>query len=399
MKVLAWAAVAAGLAIVGCSLSAKYTIGGTLTGLMGQGLVLEDNLGNDLSLDTNGTFAFTDGIKNGGAYSVTVKTQPSDPAQTCTVHNGSGTVDKADVTQVIVACTQAGRFAYVANQLSNNLSAYLIDSANGALIPMAGSPFAATGTTPISLAVDPNGRYLYVVDSGSNDVSVYAIDNSTGVLSSAGVPSATGSSPYAVTVDPRDNYVYVTNFASNSVSAYAIDPTTGLLAEIPNSPFAVGASPTSLKIDPNGNFLYVTSFGSGDVAVLAIDSATGALTAIPGSPFGAGKGALSIAIDPAGAFAYVANETAASVSEFSIDASTGALTAVSGSPLAAGISSASHSTGKSASRRIVRLIQPSLALKVPDGVRPGWGLPPSRWCWIIDTAWIVAPPRSRLDSM
>src|SRR5205807_2227644 len=49
--------------------------------------------------------------------------------------------------------------------------------------------------------------------------------------------------------------------------------------------------------------------------------------------------------------------------------------------------------------RIVGLIQPSLALKVPDGVRPGWGLPPSRWCWIIDTAWIVAPPRSRLDSM
>src|SRR4030088_635677 len=104
--------VAGALAISGCNIGAKYTVGGTLTGLMGQGLVLEDNSGNDLSLDSNGSFAFTDGIKNGDPYSVSVKTQPSAPAQTCTVHNGSGTIDKADVANVIVSCIQAGRFAY-----------------------------------------------------------------------------------------------------------------------------------------------------------------------------------------------------------------------------------------------------------------------------------------------
>ena len=222
MKTLVYMTIAAALAISGCKIGAKYTVGGTLTGLTGHGLVLEDNSGNDLSLDSNGGFAFTDGIRNGDAYSVTVKTQPSDPAQTCTVHNGSGTIDKADVTNVIVSCTQAGRFAYVANQLSNNLSAYAID-ANGALSPIAGSPFAAAGTAPASLTVDPNGRYLYVVYSGSNDVSVYAIDNSTGALASAGIPQAAGSGPSAVTVDPRDAYLYVTNLASNNVSAYAID--------------------------------------------------------------------------------------------------------------------------------------------------------------------------------
>ncbi|HEY4446135.1 MAG TPA: hypothetical protein VGN30_17755, partial [Steroidobacteraceae bacterium] len=108
MKILAWTTVAvAGVVIVGCNLTGKYTVGGTLTGLRGQGLVLEDNSGNDLSLSSNGAFAFSNRIKKNSAYSVTVKTQPSNPTQTCSVHNGSGTVSKNNVTNVIVSCTQA----------------------------------------------------------------------------------------------------------------------------------------------------------------------------------------------------------------------------------------------------------------------------------------------------
>ncbi len=324
---------AAAMLTTGCNIGAKYTIGGTLTGLMGQGLVLQDNSGNDLGLASNGAFVFSDGIKNGDAYSVTVKTQPAGPSQTCTVHNGSGNVDRADVTHVLVSCTEGGRFAYVANQLSNDLSAYSIDSATGALTPIAGSPFAASGTAPAALAVDPNGSFLYVVNNGSDNVSAYSIA-AGGTLSAAGVPVSTGSAPDAVAVDPADHYVYVANFAANSVSAYSIDEATGSLTELPNSPFLVGAQPTSLKFDPNGNFLYVTGFGGGNVTVLALDPATGSLSAVSGSPFGAGAGAVSIAIDPSGAFAYVADVTAHTLSEYSINTSTGALTALSGSPLA-----------------------------------------------------------------
>ena len=98
MKTLAWMTVAAaGLAIAGCNITGKYSLGGTLTGLMGQGLALQDNSGNDLDLASNGAFVFTDTVSNGDAYSVTVRTQPSNPAQTCTVHNGSGAIDKAEL--------------------------------------------------------------------------------------------------------------------------------------------------------------------------------------------------------------------------------------------------------------------------------------------------------------
>ena len=321
------------LGISSCNLDAKYAVGGTVTGLVGAGLVLEDNAGDALSVTTNGTFTFSSSVKNKHTYSVTVSTQPSSPAQTCTVHSGSGTIDKAAVTNVVVHCTQAGRFAYVANEGSNNISAFSIDSTSGVLTPIAGSPFASIGTAPVTVTVDPNGAFLYVADNTSNDVSVYAINNTTGALTSAGVAIATGKGPSAIAIDPGDHYLYVANLTDNTVSAYTLGSTSGLATAVTGSPFAAGGEPLSLKTNPDGNYLYVADFTGKDVTVFAIDSTTGALNTIAGSPFGAGAGADSIAIDPAGTFAYVANETAATISLYSINSSTGALTAVSGSPL------------------------------------------------------------------
>src|ERR1700678_2919680 len=149
------AAAAAG-AVTACHVGGGYTVGGTVTGVRGAGLVLQDDSGDNLTITGNGTFAFSSGIDQGGAYSVTVLTQPFDPAQTFIVHNGSGTIGTSDIDNVIVSCTQAGRFAYVPNETSNTISAYAIDASTGALTPVAGSPFASTGTTPVAAMVDPN---------------------------------------------------------------------------------------------------------------------------------------------------------------------------------------------------------------------------------------------------
>src|SRR5271170_2139673 len=124
-------AAAACLGITACHVGGGYTVGGSVTGLKGSGLVLENNSGDDLTAVMNGAFVFSSGIDQGGAYSVTVKTQPSNPTQTCVVHNGSGTIGTADISNVVVTCTQAGRFAYVANQSSNTISAFSINSDTG----------------------------------------------------------------------------------------------------------------------------------------------------------------------------------------------------------------------------------------------------------------------------
>ena len=81
--------------------STTYTIGGTVSGLSGTGLALQDNGGNNLSLSANGAFTFSNSIANGAAYSVTVLTQPA--GQSCTVTNGSGTAS-ANVSNVQVSC-------------------------------------------------------------------------------------------------------------------------------------------------------------------------------------------------------------------------------------------------------------------------------------------------------
>ncbi|HEY0178015.1 MAG TPA: hypothetical protein VGC30_00090 [Dokdonella sp.] len=82
-----------------------YTIGGDVRGLAGSGLVLQQNGGDDLAIGADGAFVFATPLSDGSAYAVSVLEQPTDPAQTCTVANGSGSVDGADVTNVEIDCT------------------------------------------------------------------------------------------------------------------------------------------------------------------------------------------------------------------------------------------------------------------------------------------------------
>ena len=88
---------------------------------------------------------------------------------------------------------------YVANEGSNNVSAYTIDGNTGALTAVAGSPFAA-GSNPYSVAVDPTGTFVYVANEGSSGVSGYIIDLSTGALDTvSGSPFSTGAPAISVT--------------------------------------------------------------------------------------------------------------------------------------------------------------------------------------------------------
>ncbi len=78
-----------------------HTIGGRVDGLTGAGLVLQNNGGNDLAVTAAGNFLFTQTVAHGGAYSVTVLTQPQ--GQACAVANGSGTANAA-VSNIVVTC-------------------------------------------------------------------------------------------------------------------------------------------------------------------------------------------------------------------------------------------------------------------------------------------------------
>lgn len=84
--------------------TATFAIRGTVVGLEGSGLVLRNNGGDDIQVETSGGFAFPTAIPVGGAYQVTVAAQPANPTQACSVENGSGTVTDAEVTNIVVRC-------------------------------------------------------------------------------------------------------------------------------------------------------------------------------------------------------------------------------------------------------------------------------------------------------
>lgn len=99
------ALVAGVLLLPGCggggSSSSTYTVGGTVTGISGAGLVLQVNGGADLAIGSNGGFTFGTAFSSGSSYAVTVLSQPA--SQICQVSRGTGSVS-ANVSNVGVEC-------------------------------------------------------------------------------------------------------------------------------------------------------------------------------------------------------------------------------------------------------------------------------------------------------
>lgn len=82
-------------------------LGGTVTGLVGTGLVLSAG-GPPLAIAADGPFAFAGPFFEGDPYSVSVTAQPQSPAQQCSVADGTGTFGAADV-EVTVTCRNSHR--------------------------------------------------------------------------------------------------------------------------------------------------------------------------------------------------------------------------------------------------------------------------------------------------
>jgi hypothetical protein len=248
------------ITVVGCGSGtstppppATYTIGGTVTGLTGTGLVLQDNSGNNLTVSANATsFTFSTAVTSGGTYSVTVLTQPV--GQSCTVTTGSGTAT-ANVTDVSVACIQA----------------YTIG----------GSIFGLSGTG------------LVLQDNGGNNLTVSATATGYAFTFDGSIPS--GGAPYSVTVlsDPASQACTVANpIGTATASVTNVDISCTNLAGVT---YTIGGTVTGLKgpglilqddlgindddllpVNGNGSFTFVNPVSSGSAySVTVLTQPTG----------------------------------------------------------------------------------------------------------------------------
>lgn len=94
-------------AVITCVLVSN-TIGGTITGLTGENLVLTNgSTGGTLPIAKGATsFTFGQEVTYGRTFGVTVLTQPT--GQTCTVANGAGTMGDVKVDTIAVTCRDNG---------------------------------------------------------------------------------------------------------------------------------------------------------------------------------------------------------------------------------------------------------------------------------------------------
>jgi YVTN family beta-propeller protein len=143
------------------------------------------------------------------------------------------TITTGAVDPQSIAVDPTGKFAYVMSGgcdggVGGYVSMYTISPTTGVLASI-GSPVSTHGfgDYPGSINVDPFGKFAYVTNSGSNDVSVYTIDAATGALASTGTIAA-GTDPVFVAVDPSGKFAYVANSGSNDVSMYSIGSTGSL---------------------------------------------------------------------------------------------------------------------------------------------------------------------------
>ncbi len=80
-----------------------YYVGGSLTGLASEELVLKINNSENLALSANGDFQFEETFEDGSNYSITLDTEPL--LQNCTIANGSGTINGDDVRSIDIVCS------------------------------------------------------------------------------------------------------------------------------------------------------------------------------------------------------------------------------------------------------------------------------------------------------
>ncbi|MDH5720600.1 MAG: hypothetical protein OEZ13_08255 [Spirochaetia bacterium] len=186
---------------INCSTN-TYSVSGSVGGYSGSGLVLQNNLGDDISITNvagDETFTFGTVIPDGGSYDVTVKTQPTNPSQNCSVSNGTGTVPQydngdpetgnpIDVLDVSVTCV-TNQFTVGGTIAGLNGNGLTLDlSADGGLITETlEMPNGAT-TFNFTSQIEDLKNYIVTVSQNPTSLSqVCSVINGSGNLSGANI--------------------------------------------------------------------------------------------------------------------------------------------------------------------------------------------------------------------
>ncbi|WP_431265652.1 lactonase family protein [Roseateles chitinivorans] len=308
----------------------SFAVGGQVGGLQGTGLVLRNNGGDDAVPDATGRFQFRTPIASGGRYAVSVRTQPSNPSQTCTVNAGTadGAMLDADIADVTVSC--ATNAYKVGGQMRGLWSTSLALQLNG--------------TEDLEVRADGSFVFGRALASGSSyNITVKAQPRrpmmSCDVLDGSGVVSNSDVSAPVVRCAPVSGTVgyYLEGYANygGGLGLYDVDPATGTYAPATGTGSYAGASAMSNLKGPSfaatGLVAFIAGASTawpygGSVDLFSLDAQTGRTTRVAiASSFSDGP-KLAIA-HPSGQYVYTPT-TSGNILVYKADVAAATLTKV-----------------------------------------------------------------------
>jgi len=246
----------------------SFTVGGTVTGLEGTGLELDDLQFLPIH-PTNGAFTMRFPTQTGRPYEVRITAQPVNPVQVCTLTNGSGIMGNANVTNVQVNC------------LTTAASGSLDSTFGGT-----GKVSATFGGDESAMALQPDGKIIMVGGAGDFIVARYnsdgTLDDGFGNAGLATTDIAGGSDrALAVALQPDGKivvagYARVGNNDDFAVVRYLAngtpDPAFGTLGEVTTDFFGTRNRAYAVAVTADGQVLAagetVLPAGSGDFALV-----------------------------------------------------------------------------------------------------------------------------------
>jgi subtilisin family serine protease len=203
-----------------------FTLGGTVSGMSGTGLVLQNNGGANLPIAGNGPFTFQVPVASGATYSVT--TFSNTPTQTCAIANATGTAT-ANVSNVAVTCTLG--FNVTASGPLDSQQWHLKNTGQAAFADTGGVAGIDINVEPVYLGFGYSGQGVIaaVVDSG---LEIAHEDLSANVIPGGSwnfINSTTDPTNAAATSgDHGTSVAGLIAAARNSLGGLGVAPTAGL---------------------------------------------------------------------------------------------------------------------------------------------------------------------------
>ena len=214
-------------------------------------------------------------------------------------------------SQGAVALSDDGRWLFVVNAGSNDVSAFEVTASGLSLTSRVGSG----GQRPISLTV--HGGVLYVLNAGGDgnisgfnigsDGELAAIPGSTRAL------SGTNVGPAQVAFSPNGAWLVVTEKTTNRLDVYTVDGAG--IASAATSTASAGGTPFGFSFGHRDELFVSEAAGSASSYVIASDGsvtvASGAVLTHQGAPCWA-------VVTKNGKFGYTANAQGGSISGFAV---------------------------------------------------------------------------------